>query len=318
MFLDFAPMEGITNAAFRRLHKEYFSGVDRYYMPFISPGREHLFTPRELRDILPENNGGIEAIPQIMTKSAEDFLWAAGELSSMGYAVVNLNAGCPSGTVTAKGKGAGMLADPESLDRFLDEVFSAAPCRVSVKTRLGVESPHEFDRLLEIYNKYPLDELIVHPRVRKDFYRNPVRRDAFEKAVEQSRNPLSFNGGIVTEDDYRRVETAYPGSRAIMLGQGLVSDPFLAGKIKDGKSGSAERVREFHDRLFEEYAAQFGSRNNAAKRMKELWFYLIRLFGDSQRHGKKLMKARDAEEYLSAAAAVFRDLPMLDSSAGGW
>lgn len=316
--MDMAPMEGITGSAFRRLHSEYFPGVDRYYTPFLSPTGEHIFTPKEMREILPENNEGIDLVPQLLTKSASDFLWAAGELKAMGYGEVNLNAGCPSGTVTAKGKGSGMLADPESLDAFLGEVFEQAPCRVSVKTRLGMESPEEFGPILEIYNKYPISELIIHPRVRKDFYRNPPRRESFEKALAQSRNPVSYNGGLVTPTDVAECAETYPGVKAIMLGQGLVSDPFLAGKVKFGAKGDRVLLREFHHRLFAAYAEQFQSRNNAVQRMKELWTYLIRSFGDSQRHGKKILKAKNAEDYLAAAEAVFRDLPLLEQSSGGW
>ena len=163
MRYDFAPMEGITGFLFRQLHHQYFPGVDRYYIPFLSPTQDHTFTPRELREVLPENNQGLEVVPQLLTKSPEDFLWAAGELSAMGYQTVNLNLGCPSGTVVAKGKGAGMLRCPEDLERFLDTVFSRAPCAVSVKTRLGLSDAAEFGPILEIYNRYPISELIVHP-----------------------------------------------------------------------------------------------------------------------------------------------------------
>ena len=318
MYLDFAPMEGITGAAFRRLHHEYFPGVDRYYAPFLSPTKEHVFTPRELREILQEHNKGVPLVPQILTKVSEDFLWMAGELHAMGYGEINLNVGCPSGTVTAKGKGAGMLADPQSLDRFLEEIFARTPCAVSIKTRLGMEEPEEFGPILEIYNKYPLSELIIHPRVRKDFYRHPVRLEEFERALAASKNPVSYNGGLVTAADCGACAEKYPQVKAIMLGQGLVSDPFLVGKIKHGAAGSKEVLREFHDRLLESYTEQFGDRNNAVRRMKELWFYLLRSFADSDKHGKKLMKTKRPEEYSAAAAAIFRDLTLLDSSSGGW
>lgn len=318
MYLDFAPMEGITGAAFRRLHHEYFPGVDRYYAPFLSPTKEHLFTPRELREILPEHNEGVPVVPQILTKVAEDFLWMAEELRAMGYREVNLNAGCPSGTVTAKGKGAGMLADVQALDHFLEEVFAKAPCAVSVKTRLGLEDPEEFGPILEVYNKYPLAELIIHPRVRQDFYRHSVRMEAFETALAASKNPVSYNGGLVTAAECRACGEKYPQIKAIMLGQGIVADPFLAGKIKEGSAGSKAVLREFHDRLLESYALQFGDRNNAVRRMKELWFYLLRSFDGSEKQGKKLMKAKRPEEYADAAAAIFRDLPLLESSRGGW
>ena len=318
MYLDFAPLEGITGAAFRRLHQQYFGGVDRYYTPFLSPTKEHRFTPREQREFYPEHNQGVSVVPQILTKVSEDFLWAAEELHAMGYGEVNLNVGCPSGTVTAKGKGAGMLADLQALERFLDAVYETSPCPISIKTRLGLEDPEEFGPVLELYNRYPISELIIHPRVRKDLYRHPVRPEAFERALANSKNPVSYNGSIVTPEDYRACTDQYPGIKSVMIGQGLISDPFLAGRIRSGAKSSREVLKAFHDELLQTYAVQFDSRINAAKRMKDLWFYLIRLFADSERHGKKILKARNAEEYELAVAAVFRELPLLERSAGGW
>ena len=318
MFLDFAPMEGITGAVFRRLHHAYFPGVDRYYTPFLSPTKDRRFTPREQREIFPEFNQGLAVIPQILTKVPEDFLWMAGELHAMGYGEVDLNLGCPSGTVTAKGKGAGMLADVQALDCFLNTVFEKAPCSVSVKTRLGLEDPEEFGPILEVYNRYPMSELIIHPRVRKDFYRHPVRLEAFEKALTASKYPVSFIGGFVTAEDFTACVRRWPQVKAVMVGQALVSDPFLAGKIRYGAQGSKEVLREFLDRLLDGYAEQFGSRVNAMKRMKEVWIYLMRLFGDSERLGKKILKAKTVEEYEAAVSAVFRELPLLEKSAGGW
>jgi len=318
MYLDFAPMEGITGAVFRQLHHTYFPGVDRYYTPFLSPTKEHVFTPRELREILPEHNRNIRVIPQLLTKVPEDFLWAAAALRDLGYEEVNLNLGCPSGTVTAKGKGAGMLADLQTLERFLEAIYAAAPCAVSVKTRLGLEDPAEFGPILELYNRFPISELIIHPRVRKDFYRHPVRTEAFVQALDASKNPVSFNGGIVTPGDVRDCAARWPGLKAIMVGQGLVSDPALAQKLRFGGGCTSERLREFHDHLLDAYTAQFGNRLNAVKRMKEIWIYLIRLFAESERHGRKILKAKSVDEYQTAVAAVFRELPLLEQSAGGW
>jgi len=311
-------MEGITGAPYRHLHAKYFGGVDCYYAPFISPTAEHRFTPREMRGILPENNEGIQLVPQLLTKNAADFLWAAGELKAMGYERVNLNAGCPSGTVTAKGKGAGLLADMAALDAFLSEIFEKAPCRVSVKTRLGMAEPEEFWAILEVYNRYPIEELIIHPRVRKDFYREPVRTEFFADAVKKAKMPLSFNGGIVSSADCRGVMERFPGCICVMLGQGLIADPWLGAKARGLPTGSVETLREFNRELFEYYAEAFGSRNNAMQRMKEMWTYLIRSFSDSEKAGKRIKKARSAEEFLAAAEAVFRDCPLLDDCPGGW
>ena len=318
MYLDFAPLEGITTALYRRLHRQYFPGIDRYFTPFLSPTQDHRLTPREQRELLPEYNRGVTVIPQILTKQSEDFLWAANTLFDLGYEEINLNLGCPSGTVTAKGKGAGMLADPSKLDLFLDVIFSKSPCKISVKTRLGMEKQEEFDRILKIYNQYPLSELIIHPRVRTDFYRHPVRTEAFEAAQANCKTPISYNGSIITPKDFLGCEARYPDLNAIMVGQGLISDPFLAGRIRCGTCTDRETLHKFLKELLDGYTEQFGSRANAAKRMKDVWFYLIRLFDESEKYGKKILKSKTPEEYDAAVAAVFQELPLLEDSAGGW
>ena len=317
MRYDFAPMEGITGALFRRLHHQFFPGVDRYYMPFLSPTRDHVFTPRELREILPENNPDAEVIPQLLTKVPEDFLWAAGELAAMGYQTVNLNLGCPSGTVVAKGKGSGMLADPSALDAFLDAVFSRAPCAVSVKTRLGLSDPEEFGPLLEIYNHYPLAELIVHPRVQKDGYRHPVRLEAFAPILAASRHPVCFNGGLVTTQDCRDLVGRFSGICGVMIGQGLVANPALVRQIRGGPGADWETLRAFHEALFGGYSQLFGSAHNAMMRMKELWAYLIRLFRDSGPYAKRLRKARDPQTFSQAVDTVFQELELLPEADWG-
>ena len=317
MRYDFAPMEGITGALFRRLHHQFFPGVDRYYMPFLSPTRDHVFTPRELREILPENNPDAEVIPQLLTKVPEDFLWAAGELAAMGYQTVNLNLGCPSGTVVAKGKGSGMLADPSALDAFLDALFSRAPCAVSVKTRLGLSDPEEFGPLLEIYNHYPLAELIVHPRVQKDGYRHPVRLEAFAPILAASRHPVCFNGGLVTTQDCRDLVGRFSGICGVMIGQGLVANPALVRQIRGGPGADRETLRAFHEALFGGYSQLFGSAHNAMMRMKELWAYLIRLFRDSGPYAKRLRKARDPQTFSQAVDAVFQELELLPEADWG-
>ena len=165
----FAPLEGITDDVFRSLHHRYFPGVDRYYTPFLSPTSDGpAITKKDLRQVLPENNSGFELVPQLLTNQPGPFLQAAEKLKELGYQEVNLNLGCPSGTVTAKGKGSGFLAHPDKLRAFLDEVFEKTPITVSIKTRLGMDDPEEFGPLLELYRQYPIGELTVHPRVRAD------------------------------------------------------------------------------------------------------------------------------------------------------
>lgn len=316
--LYFAPMEGITGYVFRQVHHRFFSGVDRYYMPFLSPSQHHVFTRQELRDILPEHNQGLTAVPQLLTRRGEDFLWAARELAAMGYGEVNLNLGCPSGTVAAKGKGAGFLADPQGLDRFLDEIFSAAPVAVSIKTRLGVQEAEEFQTILEIYNKYPVAQLTIHPRVQRDFYKNQPRRDVFQAALATSQNPICYNGDLVTAAQCRDFAAQYPQVQALMMGRGLVSDPALASKARGGDGADSQTLQAFHDGLYQGYARAFDSRRNAMLRMKEVWFYLIHLFADHQRYAKQLRKVSDPQGYEALTGSLFRDLALRPDSAAGF
>ena len=236
----------------------------------------------------------------------------------MGYPEINLNLGCPSGTVVAKGKGSGFLGLPEELERFLDTVFDAAPCAVSIKTRLGLREPEEFGPLLALFRRYPLAELIVHPRVQKDMYKNTPRRAYFARALADSPFPVCYNGDLYTVPALEAFQAEFPAAERIMLGRGLASDPALARKAEGGPAAGREELRAFHDQVYEGYAGAFGSRRNAMLRMKEVWFYLIHLFGDSQRHAKAIRKARDTGEYESAVTAVFRELELLPELRPEW
>lgn len=311
MIYTFAPMEGATTYCYRRAHHRYFSGVDKYYVPFISPTQDHLFTKRELRELLPEQNEGIPTVPQLLTKRAEDFIWAAGELEKMGYPEVNLNAGCPSSTVVTKGKGSGMLKDPAALNTFLDQVFSAGlNLNISVKTRLGLEDDEEFWDILEVYNRYPISQLTIHPRVKKDLYKGRARREVFAQAMERSKNPLCYNGDLVTAEQCLALEREMPGVEAVMLGRGLLADPALARKAAGGAGADKHAIGGFLDEVYSTYRRDFGSDRNAMLRMKEVWFYLIRLFEDSASYGKKLKKVADPRVYETLVADVLRDLEL--------
>ena len=313
----FAPMEGVTGAVYRRTHREFFPGMDKYFMPFITPTTNAKLTPRQKRDVLPEYNVGVPAVPQLLTKSAADCIWAVNALHDLGYAEVNLNLGCPSGTVTAKGKGAGFLAHPDELDRFWDEVFSRCE-GISVKTRLGVHEPEEFGRLLEIYNRYPITELTIHPRVRQDFYKGKVRENDFAAALPRCTMPVCYNGDVVNEQDARAVAERYPAVHALMIGRGLIADPSLVTRLTGGKAADSKTLEAFHDTLFARCCEAFGDSRIAMLRMKEIWFYHLNLFENSEKPGKAIKKAKNAAEFQSAAAAVFRNCPVREKAVPMW
>ena len=302
----FAPMEGLTDSLFRRLHHTYFPGVDRYYMPFISPTQHRCLTNREARELPMADSVPFVSIPQILTKVAEDFVWAAGQCAERGYTEVNLNLGCPSGTVVAKGKGSGMLADPDNLDRFLDAVFSASPLPVSVKSRLGVTDPQEFPRLMEIYNQYPIVELTLHPRVRKAFYSGSVDMEMFAYCAENSKNPVCYNGDICSLEDIERIKVRFPQVDSVMIGRGLIGDP---GMLTPGGT-TVEALEGLFDAMLNEYLTAFGGSRNAMFRLKEHWGMLIHRFEDSEKLGKRLRKTTDLVEYKAITREIFRTLPL--------
>ena len=310
----FAPMEGITDSVYRRLHHEFFGGVDRYYMPFLSPTIHRCLTRKEDRELPMADSVPFDAVPQVLTKSPEDFLWASQVCQDRGYREVNLNVGCPSGTVVSKGKGSGMLRSPQELDRFLDAVFSGSPLPISVKTRLGLENPEDFSLLLEVFNRYPIRELTVHPRVRKAFYNGPVLEDWFRYAWEHSKNPLCYNGNLLSPADCDAAAARYPGLEAVMLGRALIGDP---GMLNPGQN-TPENLKSFHDALLDEYITVFGSARNALFRLKENWHFLYLRFDDSEKLWKRLRKTTDIGEYKSITAEIFGTLPLSPSLRADW
>ena len=307
----FAPMEGVTTAQYRRVHAAMFPGADRYYMPFISPTADHRFTPRELRQVLPEHNEGVPVVPQILTKSAEDFLWCAAGLAEMGYTQVDLNLGCPSATVTAKGKGAGLLRTFDLLERLLDGIFAGAEVAVSVKSRIGYTDPAEFERLLALYARYPIAELVLHCRTREEMYAGEPHREAFRRAREVLSCPVCYNGNLFTAQDADAFVRAEPGTEAVMIGRGAACDPALFRRLRGGPPASREELRAFHEALYAVYRAEYG-RVNGMRRMKELWNYLLRRFDGAEEVRKRMMRTKDVGVFDECAAEALDRLRLID------
>lgn len=314
MELSFAPMEGITYSIYRRVHAELFPGADLYYAPFIAPDSTGKFKAGNLRDVLPENNAGIKLVPQLLCNAAAPFLAVARELADLGYEEVNFNIGCPSGTVVAKYKGAGMLGDPVQLDACLADIFSRCPLRVSIKTRLGLHGAEEFPAIVEIYRKYPLSRLIVHVRDRDGMYKSKPDREAFA-AVLDCPFPVEYNGNIFTPADLDSLVARYPALDAAMLGRGAVTNPALFREFRGGEALTVKELQAFHDRLTEEYLASGLAPNFTVSRMKELWFYQLCMFPESDRAGKAILKARTLSDYRAAVSALFANVD-LDPTAG--
>lgn len=315
----FAPMEGLTGYIYRNAFEQYYGRgrIDKYFIPFISPNKTNGYTTREREDIDPLHNAGLYAVPQIMANNSAYFIGAANMLYALGYREINLNLGCPSGTVVSKFRGAGFLARPDELDLFLEEVFSNPVMQqmaLSLKTRLGMTSASEFDALLEIYNRYPVKELIIHPRVRSDYYKNMPDWDAFEHALHKSTHPVCYNGDLFTGRDYERFIERFPQVEAVMLGRGLVADPGLLSVLTDGgrtdaRDLKAERMqlKAFHDSVFAGYLSVMSGELNAIHKMKEIWSYMKNRFTGGERAFKRIKKAQCRCEYEAAVHEFFEN-----------
>ena len=303
----FAPLEGISGYVYRKAYEHYVGGIDKYFIPFIKPNQKGKLSSREKNDILPMHNQGMCAVPQILTNSAEDFIKTAERLGEYGYEEVNLNLGCPSKTVVSKGRGAGFLAEPDRLNAFLEELFEKTPIRISVKTRIGKESPEEWIRLLEIYNQYPMEELIIHPRIQTDFYKNTPNLEMFEYAVKNSKNPLCYNGDICTKEEYEIICNRFQEVPSVMIGRGILKNPGLVRKIRQGIPVEKDRIRAFHDELYREYQEVLFGEKTVLFKMKELWFYMAPLFTQYEKYAKKIKKAEKLKLYEAVVDALFEE-----------
>ena len=240
-----APLEGITGHIYRTTYAKYFGGIDKYFSPFISPNQKKICRTREKKDILPENNAGLYLVPQIMTNQAEMFLQTVEYLQQFGYNEVNLNLGCPAGTVVSRKKGSGFLTEPKKLESFLKEIYEGTDVKISIKTRIGYESAEEFPALLSIFNQFPVYELIVHPRTREDFYQNTPDMQAFSYAIKHSVNVLCYNGDIFSKEDYEHLMGQHPALPSVMLGRGILQNPAVIASIKEEKMPEKEVIKEF-------------------------------------------------------------------------
>ena len=307
----FAPMEGLTGYIYRNAHNAFFKSIDKYFSPFIPANQSEKFKTREINDILPENNQGLVLVPQLLTNNAKDFIHTSKKIKLLGYNEINLNLGCPSRTVVSKDKGSGFLSKKAELDVFLEEIFSQAVTKISIKTRLGKDQPEEFYDLIQIFNKYPIEELIIHPRIQKDFYKNKPNLKIFKEALILSKNPICYNGDIFKGDDYKAFSAHFPSVNTLMIGRGLLENPAMVSEITNNIKLDKIVLKQFHDQIYEDYKnILFGDRNVLFK-MKEIWFYMIQAFSDNTKYAKKIKKAEKLCDCEEAVSSLFREQEVL-------
>jgi tRNA-dihydrouridine synthase len=302
-----APMDGITGYIYRNTYEKFFHNIDKYFTPFIVSNKGTSLKNEELRDVLPENNKGMNIVPQILTNDSEGFINTSRKLYQLGYKEVNLNLGCPARTVVSKNRGSGFLAKREELDIFLDRIFKIDDMKISIKTRIGKDSPEEFYELIKIYNKYPLKELIIHPRIQKDFYGNKPNLQVFKDGLALSINPVCYNGDIFTAPDIDKLTKAFPEVKTVMLGRGILANPGLIDEIKNNTYLDKKVLKDFHDEIFNKYLELVNEERNAIFRMKELWGYMICIFSDNKIYAKKIREAQNLSDYNEAVLSLFME-----------
>lgn len=227
------------------------------------------------------------------------------------YDEINVNLGCPSGTVVSKKRGSGILAYPDMLDSFLDELYTKADFPVSIKTRVGFNDDELWPRLIEIYSKYPISELTVHPRVQKDFYKNTPRMDDFALAMQKinpDKTTLCYNGDITDTNSFNALTDCFPDIDEIMIGRGLFANPALIAELKGismDKAELRERLKNWHDEILSGYLSIFSGEKDAIFRMKEIWAYMHGLFSDSEKLWKKIKKCQTLNDYKSIVRMAF-------------
>ncbi len=303
-----APMEGITGYVYRRTYFKHFNQIDTYFTPFIASTG---LSTKEKKDVLPEHNEGMHVVPQILANQTDVFIEIAEKMKAYGYDEVNLNLGCPSGTVSSRGRGAGFLGYPEKLEAFLDEIFDKCPLKISVKTRIGTVSEEAWPALLALYEKYPMTELIIHPRTLKDFYKNTPKRECFGQALAESRHSLCYNGDLNRKEDYEQLLTDYPQTKKVMLGRGLLANPGLAGELRGETPITKDKLEAFLTDLLHGYREELSGDTPVLYKMKELWFYLGKQFEQPEKYLKQIKKANTLQEYSQIVRTIFRNCELL-------
>ena len=310
MQLYMAPMEGLTVHTYRNVFDAYYGGADKLFTPFIAAEGSHKMKKREICDVTPENNKGLNVVPQIISNDASNFIRFARIIKEMGYEEVNLNLGCPSGTVVSKGKGSGFLGKKKQLDEFLHCIFTElTDINVSVKTRLGLKAPGEIEGLMAIFNRYPIYELIIHPRVREEYYNGKPHIEEFIFAMGASVNPVCYNGDINTSDDYDRIIQACGKELHVMAGRGLIRNPSLFNIIRSGKNAMTDKdtLRRFHDAVYSEYRCTMPGERVVILKMKEIGRYMIDLFEGNAEYARLLKKSHILTDYNIFVNRLFRE-----------
>ncbi|MBL4724159.1 MAG: tRNA-dihydrouridine synthase family protein, partial [Lutibacter sp.] len=303
-----SPLQGFTDFRFRNAFNTYFGGIDTFYSPYIRLNGKFKIKPAYERDLLPENNKGLEVIPQIITNSAEEFLFVANYVQQLGYNELNWNLGCPYPMVTKCGMGSGLISDADKINQILKKVHTESDIRVSMKMRLGYENSEEILNVLPVLDNYPLKNIAIHARIGKQLYKGGVNLNAFQECIDNTKHTLYYNGDITTVAKFREMQARFPSINHWMIGRGLISDPFLPSMIKSDSTlypeNKLETFKAFHDTLYLCYIQSLSGASHLLLKMYHLWEYFSVLFSNPRKTLKKIKKAKSIRAYEAAIQEI--------------
>jgi tRNA-dihydrouridine synthase len=308
--LILAPLKGFTDVIFRNTFAEHFGGFDSAMAPFVATVAADRLTDKHLRDLLPHQNTRMPIEPQILGNAAEDFVFLARRLFDMGYPDVNWNLGCPFRPVTKKRRGSGLLPFPEQVDEFLSKTLPAIPGRLSIKMRLGRNTPDEILRLLPLFNRYPLKEITIHPRTARQMYAGLPDLDMFQACLERIRHRVVYNGDITGLKQFRALAARFPRVDSWMIGRGALSNPFLPAIIKNGRDGvgrKPEKFKAFYEELFARYRERLCGPGHLLNHMKGFWTYFACAFENGQDIQKRIHRSFTLPRYLETVECFFKE-----------
>lgn len=301
--ISLAPLQGLTDYACINLFNAYFKGVDKYYTPFIRLQNDKTLKSKDVKNVLPENNTGINLIPQILTNNATDFIYLAHYLQDLGYLELNWNLGCPYPMVTNKQMGSGLLPFPEIICTILEEVFPKTNLDISIKMRNGLVDNDSIIQLLPRLDAFPLKEIIIHPRYGKQMYKGEADMDMFQKCIPLSNHKMAYNGDINDRNSFQQKSERCATVQHFMVGRGLLSNPFLAEEIKElmvEPSNHRDRFFTFHDALQDNFESHLSGPGHLLQKMKGYWEYFYLLFQNDTQVFKRIKKAKTIEKFNDA------------------
>ncbi len=304
-----APLQGFTDFVYRKVYSSVFSGVDAFFIPYITTKNNELLRKYK-NEILPENNPQLRVVPQVLVNNSVEMLFLSKLLEDAGYSEINLNLGCPYPMVTNRGKGAGLLNTPDKLQVILSDFYEKSNLQLSVKLRAGLKSSIELESVVPVLNRFPLKEVIFHPRVASQLYSGEILDESFIYMQENLKHNLVFNGDIVSVSDLKKRQEQFPDVQTWMIGRGILMNPFLPMEIKDVNISEKEKIEKlvlFHQRMWEEYLQTMDNEGNALNKMKQFWYYFSYSFQNQHKVFKLIKKAANTQKYRIAVQKIFSE-----------